>query len=222
MGQQTTQGYIHLLSWLGRLTPNDRSTLYIPDINNTLLPFQSICYNDVGPRAHLVDRSLKGLAHPTISEQLAIDLGLNRLGLMDLQYQSDVDFDLKGEDLLKTIRSNLADYMDSQFFLDVLSITSSSGATELSVVLDQERAPAEDLLSSRCRDFQGVPSLVLHLNTSLAEDGFKGFLHIGVDDKGKKENVGQYGIGILSLFHVSEVRFHLILSSSSLNSLLVL
>lgn len=206
MDQQTTQGYIHLLTWLGRLAPNDRSTLHIPDINNILLPFQNICYNDVGPRAHLVGGSHKDLAHPEISEQLAIDLGLNRLGLMDLQYQSDVDFDLKGEDLLKTIRGNLTEYMDSQFFLDILAITSSSGATELNIILDQQRAPTEDLLSSRCAEFQRVPSLILHVNTSFADDGFKGILHIGVDDKGNKENVGQYGIGILSLFYVSEVR----------------
>ncbi|XP_006457065.1 hypothetical protein AGABI2DRAFT_181424 [Agaricus bisporus var. bisporus H97] len=205
MNQQTIEGYIHLLTWLGRLTPNDRSTLHIPDINNTLIPFQSICYNDVGPRAHLVDRGLQSLAHPAISQELAIDLGLNRLGLMGLQYQSDVDFDLKGEELLKTIRNNLTDYMNSQFFLDILSITSSSGATGLDVLLDQERAPAEDLLSSRCSDFQRVPSVVIHMNTSFADDGFRRILHIGVDDKGKKEFVGQYGIGILSLFYASEL-----------------
>lgn len=208
MDQHTTRGYIRLLTWLPtRLTPNERSGLYIPDTNGTLCPFNSIYYNDVGPRAHLIDAGSSSLAHPDISPQLAIDLGLSRLGLADLQSQSGVDFDVTGADLIKNIRYNLQDYSDSQLLLDLLGIASDAGATEFDVLLDEQVAPAGALLSPRCNDFQRVPALVIHMDSALADDGFKGILRTGVDDKGRKGTIGQYGLGPLSMFHVSEVGF---------------
>lgn len=200
-----TRGLIRLLSWLPELTSGECANLLVPDTSGTLRSFQEICYNDVGPRASLVDIGSNFLAHPNISDELATTLGLRRLGLLGLENQYYDDLDM-GEDLMTTIRNRLREYTDSQLLLEFLANASDAGATEFNVLLDQKPAPANVLISPRCSNFQSVPALVIHNNSVFEDDDFKGILRTGVGGKvGRKDTIGQFGLGALTMFHITEV-----------------
>lgn len=207
MNRRVTQGLIQLLTWLPQLAPEERNLLFIPDVNGALRPFAYLCYNDVGPRASLIDIGVNSLVHPDISPGLANDLGLRRLGLMSLQSQSDEDLDM-GEDLMTTIRNRLREYTDSQMLLEFLANASDARAAEFNVLLDQQTAPMRTLLSPRCAEFQRVPALVMHNNSVFTDNDFRGILRTGKGGKsGRKDTIGQFGLGALTMFHITEVCF---------------
>ncbi|KAF9446296.1 hypothetical protein P691DRAFT_673937 [Macrolepiota fuliginosa MF-IS2] len=204
MDRHVTQGIIQLLGWLPTpLAPEERDLLFIPDVTGALRPFDSLCYNDVGARASLVNMGSNALAHTSISSALASDLGLRRLGLMNLQ---DIDDDLDmGEDLLTTIRNRLREYTDSQILLEFLANASDAGAAEFNVLLDEQPAPIKNLLSPRCSEFQSVPTLVIHNDSVFSDNDFKGILRTGTGGKiGRKDTIGQFGLGSLTMFHITE------------------
>ncbi|KAF9446298.1 hypothetical protein P691DRAFT_733572 [Macrolepiota fuliginosa MF-IS2] len=203
--KRVAHGLIRLLNWLPRIAPDERTSLFIPDTSGILRPFESVYYNDIGPRACLVDTGSGALVHPSISPQIASDLGLRRLGLMNLQNQIDDDPDM-GEDLMTTIRNRLREYSDSQLLLEFLANASDAGATEFNVLLDEQLGPTKALLSPRCSDFQRVPSLVVHNNSVFSDSDFKGILRTGIGGKtDRKDTIGQFGLGALTMFHITEL-----------------
>jgi sacsin len=198
-------GVIRLLSWLPRLTLAEQSQLIVPDTEGLLRPFNAICYNDIGPRACLVDVGSNFLAHSNISESLANELGLRRLGLTSVDNQVD-DLDM-GEDLLTTIRNRLREYTDSQLLLEFFANASDASATEFDVLLDEDASPDKILISSNCRAFQHAPALIVHNNSIFTDEDFQGILRTGIGGKaGRRDTIGQFGLGALTMFHVTEVR----------------
>jgi sacsin len=198
-------GVIRLLNWLPHLPQNERTRLVIPDTQGMLRTFDTICYNDVGTRACYVDIGNNTLAHPGIADALAGKLGLRRLGLMNAGSTGEDDLDM-GEDLITTIRNRLREYTDSQLLLEFLANASDAGATEFDVLLDEKHSPDTALISPHCRPFQRTPSLVIHNNSVFSEEDFKGILRTGVGGKaGRRDTIGQFGLGALTMFHVTEV-----------------
>ncbi|KAF5349962.1 hypothetical protein D9756_009229 [Leucocoprinus leucothites] len=198
-------GVIRLLSWLPQLDPTERISLIIPDTQGTLRPFEMICYNDVGSRACLVDVGNNFLAHPEISDSLAERLALRRLGLINSGNSVDDELDM-GEDFVTTIRNRLREYTDSQLLLEFLANASDAGATEFNILLDEKVSPTNALISSHCRSFQDVPALVVHNNSVFTNDDFIGILRTGIGGKsGKMDSIGQFGLGALTMFHVTEL-----------------
>lgn len=206
--RHVTQGLIRLLTWLPPLQPEERTKLFIPDTNGALRSFDDTYYNDIGPRACLYDIGSNTLAHPDIPPGLATDLGLKPLGLMDLQGRGDDDLDM-GEELVTTIRNRLREYTDSQLLLEFFANASDARATEFNVLIDESRAPTMTLLSPRCRGFQTVPALVIHNDSVFTNEDFKGILRTGIGGKsGRKDTIGQFGLGALTMFHITEVRVY--------------
>ncbi|KXN87239.1 Sacsin [Leucoagaricus sp. SymC.cos] len=198
-------GVIHLLRWLPPLTSSERADLVIPDTDEKLRTFDQIYFNDIGPRAYLVDRGASFLAHSDISERLATALGMRRLGFIEVENPGDDDLDM-GEDLLTTIRNRLREYTDSQLLLEFLANALDAGAMEFDVLLDETPDyPGAFLISPNCHHFQNVPALVLHNNSVFTDKDFKGILRTGIGGKADKRNtIGQFGLGALTMFHVTE------------------
>lgn len=206
---------IRFLSWLPSLAPEERTKLFIPDTRGQLQTYQRICYNDIGPRSSLVDIGDNHLAHSNISDELAETLGLKRLGLLGFESQYNDDLDM-GEDLITTIRNRLREYTDSQLLLEFAANASDAGASEFNILLDQKAAPAKALISPRCSAFQSVPALVIHNDSVFEESDFKGILRTGIGGKsGKLDTIGQFGLGALTMFHVTEVCWSRSIISSS-------
>lgn len=179
--------------------------LFIPDTNNVLCPFDDIYYNDVGPSACIYNIGLNRLAHPRISANLATNLGLKRLGLIGIHSRPDDDLDMEGD--LTTIRNFLQEYTDPQLLLEFFANASDAGATEFNILIDELTAPASALLSPRCREFNSVSSLVVHNDSVFTDDDFKGILQTGVGGKsGRKDTIGRFGLGALTMFYITEVR----------------
>ncbi len=182
----------------------ERAILFVPDCAGRLCQFTKVYYNDIGSRAALVDIGSNVIAHPSITHELASDLGLQRLGLMDINSQSDEDM---GEDLVTTIRNRLREYTDSQLLLEFFANAADAGATEFDIVIDEYTAPSEALLSPRCSEFQCVSSLVIHNNMVFTDEDFKGIRRTGIGGKTeRRDTIGQFGLGALTMFHITEVR----------------
>jgi hypothetical protein len=195
---------IRFLAWLPLLAPEERTKLFIPDTNGILRPYESIYYNDIGPRSSLVDIGDNYLAHSSISDRLAETLELKRLGFLGLENPFD-DIDM-GEDLITTIRNRLREYSDSQLLLEFLANASDAGASQFNILLDQRLAPAKALISPRCGAFQSVPALIIHNDSVFEESDIKGIIRTGIGGKSdKSDTIGQFGLGALTMFHVTEV-----------------
>jgi sacsin len=164
-----------------------------------------ICYNDVGSRLCLVEIGSNFLAHPDIPDRLAHKLGLRRLGLISSEDGCEDDIDM-GEELITTIRNRLREYTDSQLLLEFLANASDAGANEFNILLDERISADTALISSRCRDFHHVPSLVIHNDSVFTDDDFRAILRTGIGGKtGRVDTIGQFGLGALTMFHVTEV-----------------
>ncbi|KAF5350096.1 hypothetical protein D9756_009164 [Leucocoprinus leucothites] len=201
ISQNFTRGAIQLLAWLPRLDPEDRDRIFVPDDTGFLCPYDSIYFNDVGNRAALHNIESGSLAHPDISPDLASDLGLQRLGLMGFQEQSD-DLNI---DWTAAIRARLQGYADHRLLLDLISIASDARATEVNILLDSVWGPTEALLSPRCQDLQHSPALVMQYNGIFAENNLMQILYsCGAGKFGKKPMIGRYGYGALAMFHATE------------------
>ncbi len=220
--RRVTQNLIRLLTWLPPLLPEERTNLFIPDTTGMLYQFDDIYYNDIGPGACIYDLGSHTLAHPDISPGLATDLRLKPLGLMGLQSRADGDLDM-GEDLITTIRNRLREYTGSQLLLEFFANASDAQATEFNILIDKSKTPTATLLSPRCRGFYNVPALVIHNDSVFNDEDFKGILRTGVGGKsGRKDTIGQFGLGALTMFHITEVRSSSFLSQEMLTNVTTL
>ncbi|KXN83781.1 Sacsin [Leucoagaricus sp. SymC.cos] len=197
-----TMGIIQLLGWLPRLAPEDRVKVSVPDDTGYLCHYEDIYFNDVGDRAALHDIGSGSIAHPCISPALASDLGLQRLGLMGFQEQSDLNLEIN---LVATIRTRLGDYNDSRLIPDLLYVASESGATEVNILLDEASGATDALLSPRCQELQRSPALVVQYNSMFTEKSLREMLQPCYSGKSsRKPFIGHYGFGLLSVFHITE------------------
>ncbi|KAJ3574308.1 hypothetical protein NP233_g1854 [Leucocoprinus birnbaumii] len=199
--QQFINGVIRLLAWLPRLEPEDRGMIFVPDDGGFLSPYNAVYFNDVGPRAAFHNIESGRLTHPNISPELASDLGLQRLGLMGFQEQSD-NLDI---DLTAAIRTRLQDYSDHRVLLDLISVALDAHATEVNVLLDEAFGPSDAVLSPKCQELQRSPALVFQYNGVFTETSLIQLLYsCGAGNFNRKPLAGEYGCGALAMFHVTE------------------
>jgi len=195
-------GVVKMLAWLSPLDANDRNKIYVPDEGGLLRPYDSIYFNDVGARAGLHDLGSGSLAHSAVSLDLASGLGLLRLGLMGFQNQTNID----NIDWVSAIRARLEIYEDQRLLLDIISVASDARATEVNILLDDAWGPTEALLSPRCNELQHSPTLVVQHNGNFTENDLFRMLRYCSTQRDNKPSVGRYGHGVLSIFHITEVR----------------
>jgi len=149
-----------------------------------------------------VDDGKATIGHHLISEKLAEKIGMKRLGLGEAE--SDIDFE--GGKSIAIVHNVLRQYKPEQFFTEFIANASDAGATQLSILLDDRKAPTERLLSEELEKFQNA-SLVIHNDGLFSKSDFRGILDTGVGGKrGRTGVIGHLGLGALSMFHFTEVR----------------
>ncbi|KAG6860981.1 hypothetical protein C0995_005217 [Termitomyces sp. Mi166 len=212
---------LRLLSLLpdNGISDNDRSRVFVPDIDCTLRPLHSVFYNDIGERAVLVGLSNdQHLAHNMISEPLAVSLGMDRLGLKFIDLKP-LGIDM-GEELTTTIGNKLRSYTPRQILAEFIANASDAGATEFGVVTDETTLSSNRILSQPLAQVLDNHSLVLYNDAVFTAADFDGICQTGVGGKSnRRDSIGQFGFGALTMFHLTDVsdilNFAMIVSGSS-------
>ena len=183
------------------ITDGERASILIPGVGGNLVPFSAgICYYNGGGDSDIKNRG-EAIAHPLVTENLAQKLGLNPLGL-----EAEDNFEL-GEKPITTIRNTLKRYDPKQFFTEFIANATDAKATQFKLLIDDYEGPRNNLLSERMKDFQGA-SLVVYNNGVFTQDDFRGIRETGIGAKrGKPGMIGHFGLGALSMFHFTEVRW---------------
>jgi hypothetical protein len=189
------------------LTDEERAGIIVPDSHGELYPIARLLYNDIGYRHLLVTHDGFFLAHHKVDEKIADKLRMDRLGFKCLGL-NDPHIDM-GEQLTTRIRNVLAQYTEQQIFTEFLANAADAEATEFGILVDEYLAPNAKLLSSAMAPFQSCPSLVIYNNGTFTKKDFEGICRIGTGGKeGKTSTIGQFGLGVLSMFHFTEVSRH--------------
>jgi sacsin len=198
------------------LTEGQRSQLLVPDDLDRLQPIQDVLFNDVGEHSRLLSRDEVCLASSSIDDDLAKDLGLQRLGLKHVHLQT------LGEDMGVTpatlVEKTLAQYTDKQFLLEFLANAQDAGASKLLIVLNKYASVEGNFLSSDLQRLYDGPSVMVYNDSEFSDPDFKGICSTHIGGKaGNPDSIGQFGLGALTMFHITEVSVTLHILPQSLN-----
>ncbi|KAF8131271.1 hypothetical protein K438DRAFT_1739837, partial [Mycena galopus ATCC 62051] len=180
-----------------------RQDLLVPDSNAVLRNIEEVYFNDVGERACLIDPGKHYLAHAHLSDELSKKLLMKRLGFQAVELTPGVDM---GESLTTTIRNVLKQYSEQQICNEFLANACDANATKFGILVDERPGPAGKLLSSAMAPFQTCPSLVMYNDGVFSPTDFEGICRTGIGGKeGRTTTIGQFGLGVLSMFHFTEM-----------------
>ncbi len=192
------------------LTDEDRSQLFVPDIHDNLRPFSVTFFNDIGDEAAVLAGDDDFISHSLIDEALARKLSLSRLGLKYVGLGiPGVDM---GEKPVVTVRRTLTQYTEKQFITEFLANAADANATEFTVLVNEfsfkptATASTVRALCPALDKFCEAPSLVVHNNAKFSNKDFTGICRTSIGGKeGRRETIGQFGLGALTMFHFTEV-----------------
>lgn len=195
------------------LTDEDRSQLLVPDIHDNLRPFPVTFFNDIGDEAAVLAGDDDCISHPLVDEALARKLSLSRLGLKYVGLGiPGVDM---GEKPVVTVSRTLTQYTEKQFITEFLANAADANATEFTVLVNEFsfRPTTTTVTTSTVRalcpaldKFCEAPSLVVHNNAKFSDKDFTGICRTSIGGKeGRRETIGQFGLGALTMFHFTEV-----------------
>lgn len=199
---------VNLLAILpSTISDEERAALLIPDIQCILRPFSETYFNDIAERASLIPTENHIIAHDLVDDSLARKLNLARLGL------KFVDVNIPGVDMgekpLTTVRNTLRQYTEQQFITEFVANACDAHATKLTLLLNEFCSSSTEnlrLLSPAMQKFSSCPSLVVYNNTKFSDQDFKGICQTGIGGKeGRSSSIGQFGLGALTMFHITEV-----------------
>ena len=209
LGAVSVKMAVNLLSILpSTMSDEEHAALLIPDIQCTLRPHSKIYFNDIAERASLIPAENHFIAHDLVDDTLAKKLNLARLGLrfVDLKIPG-VDM---GEKPLTTVRNALRQYTEQQFLTEFVANACDANATKLTFLVNEFYSnPSENtrLLSPTMQKFFNCPSLVVYNNAKFSDQDFIGICRTSIGGKeGKSDTIGQFGLGALTMFHITEVR----------------
>ena len=222
---------VNLLSILpSSMSDEEHAALLIPDEQCILRPHSEVYFNDIAERACLIPAENHFIAHGQVDDTLARKLKLARLGLrfVDLKIPG-VDM---GEKPLTTVRNALKQYTEQQFVTEFVANACDANATKLTFLINEFCSNSSDntrLLSPTMQKFFDCPSLLIYNNAKFSDEDFTGICRTSIGGKeGKSDTIGQFGLGALTMFHITEVRhlflfrtswiMHLIATSSSWQS----
>lgn len=194
-----------------KLGPEALAELLCPDKLGVLRPWTKIFYNDLGPQSLSMELPTNiWPAHALISEHMARALGLAFLSDLRLESVDDDDDDEEdiGEKLTTRISGILRGYSEERAFLEFLANAMDAGAADFQVFLDEiDHSNENPLISPNMSQLQG-PALVLYNDAVFTDADFKGIRRVGLGSKqDSPDSIGQFGLGALSMFHFTEVRF---------------
>jgi sacsin len=201
----------------------ERNKLIIPDKESRLRPFSKVFYNDIGENYRLVNSEGCFIAHQSVDESLVKKLTLGRLGLKFEDFQ-DVGPNM-GQAPITTVRNTLKQYTIKQFLLEFLANADDAKATEFNVAINLttvHQAQNLRVLSPDMAYLCKLPSLVVHNNAEFTPQDFKGICSTSVGGKeGRPDTIGEFGQGVLTMFHLTDVCCDCFLLMHDLNPLTV-
>ncbi|KAK7018615.1 BTB domain-containing protein [Favolaschia claudopus] len=182
----------------------NRKAILVPDNGGILRPVSDVMFNDVGERACLIDHGDHYLGHPKLSDELSKQLLMDRLGFKSVEtVPQPIDM---GETLTTTIRNVLKQYSEQQICNEFLANACDADATKFGILVDERPGNTEKLLSQTMKAFQTCSSLVLYNNGVFSPKDFEGICKTGIGGKeGRTNTIGQFGLGVLSMFHFTEL-----------------
>ena len=200
---------VNLLSLLpSTMSDEEHAALLIPDEQCILRPHSEVYFNDIAERASLIPAENHFIAHGLVDDTLARKLKLARLGLrfVDLKIPG-VDM---GEKPLTTVRNALKQYTEQQFVTEFVANACDANATKLTFLINEFCSNSSDntrLLSPTMQKFFDCPSLLIYNNAKFSDEDFTGICRTSIGGKeGKSDTIGQFGLGALTMFHITEVR----------------
>jgi hypothetical protein len=213
LGAVSVKMAVNLLSILpSTMSDEEHASLLIPDVQCILRPHSKIYFNDIAERASLIPAENHFIAHGLVDDTLARKLNLARLGL------KFVDLNIPGVDMgekpLTTVRNTLRQYTEQQFLTEFVANACDANATKLTFLVNEFCPnPSENtrLLSPTMQKFFNCPSLVVYNDAKFSDQDFKGICQTSKGGKeGRSDTIGQFGLGALTMFHITEVRhlFH--------------
>jgi sacsin len=189
------------------MNDEERAKLLIPDVRCILRPLSEIYFNDIAERASLIPAGNHFIAHDLVDDTMARKLNLARLGL------KFVDLTIPGIDMgekpVTTVRNTLRQYTEQQFVTEFVANACDANATKLTLLINEFFPSANEnprLLSPAMQKFSSCPSLVVYNNEKFSDQDFKGICQTSIGGKeGKSNTIGQFGLGALTMFHITEV-----------------
>ena len=214
--EQTVLASISLLKALPPdLNEEQRSKIFVPDIDMVLRPVSNVFFNDIGDRSVLVSAGTDMFhAHPRMDESLCRDLKMGRLGLKFVHLQTPGE-DM-GEKPITTVCRTLGQYTKKQLLPEFLANACDAKATVFSVILNEPHGSITKLLSSSMAKFYDCPSLLIYNDSTFSEKDFEGICRTNVGGKkDRSDTIGQFGLGALTMFHLTEVHLIVLHTSTS-------
>jgi hypothetical protein len=209
LGAVSVKMAVNLLSILpSTMSDEEHASLLIPDVQCILRPHSKIYFNDIADRASLIPAENHFIAHDLVDDTLARKLNLARLGL------KFVDLNIPGVDMgekpLTTVRNTLRQYTEQQFLTEFVANACDANATKLTFLVNEFCPnPGENtrLLTPTMQKFFNCPSLVVYNNAKFSDQDFTGICQTSIGGKeGRSDTIGQFGLGALTMFHITEVR----------------
>jgi len=183
----------------------------VPNFKEMRWPIDNVYYPDMNLIDLAGEMSQKSPIHNSISRSLAERLGIPLASSLTLGEDDDDDDEQMSEDLVGRIRGFLREY-DAQYAInEFLANADDAGATEFTILFDSGNPHDQrkrGLIAPAFESIRGSPSLVLYNNATLSEKDFKGLRHVGRGGKtGNSETHGRHGLGALSFYYFTDVRF---------------
>lgn len=191
--------------------------IYIPDSTCKMSLAKELLCDDVPWKVGSeFDNIRKGvmLTHPLIANNTAQMLGAKslRLHLINMSKESIyVDNEInaeafgQGESLTRRLANILDMYPDGTPILsEFIQNADDAGATEVSILVDENCYDCESLLDSKAEVLQ-APSLLFYNNALFSETDFRNLARIGQGSKVEKlGSTGRFGLGFNSCYHLTD------------------
>ena len=203
---ETVSASIRLLKALPPdLDQEQRSKVFVPDTDMVLRPVSNVYFNDIGDRSVLVSAGADLFhAHPRMDESLCRDLKMGRLGLKFIHLQTPGE-DM-GEKPITTVSRTLGQYTKKQLLPEFFANACDAKATVFSVLLNEFHGSTTKLLSPSMAKFYDCPSLLIYNDSTFSEKDFEGIRRTNVGGKkNRSDTFVQFGLGALTMFHLTEV-----------------
>jgi hypothetical protein len=190
----------------GNLEDDLRDRLLVPDTTGTMCPVADLHFNDTGSHQERLPLGVLSIAHPTVSEFLARTLDIKPLASTLSTFSQSGYI---GESFITSVRKALTDHNETQMIPEMLANAADAKATRFVLVLDEMPSNTQNLISPNLEVFQQCPALLVYNDGEFTEDDLKGLCRTGEGSKAnKRDSIGQFGRGALTMFHITEVRTH--------------
>jgi sacsin len=187
------------------LKSEERSQLVVPDKSHEFVPVDDVIFDDLGPEKSVFVSQGLCIANSAVDNNLAVYLGLERLGLKHSHLHT------LGEDMgVKTVtivQKTLEQYTEKQFLPEFLANAQDAGASTFAIIVNEFTSTEGNFLYPTFRDgLHRGPSVMIYNDSEFSKQDFDGICQIYLGGKtNNPDSIGQFGLGALTMFHITEV-----------------